>query len=71
MYCLSWLDPPTAPKDVKVDEIEPTSVKLSWKAPSDDGGSPIKNYVVEAKGPKDTEWHKVWNYRILVDSYLY
>ena len=55
---------------MKADEIEPTSVKLSWKAPSDDGGSPIKNYVVEAKGPKDTEWHKVRNYRILVDSYL-
>lgn len=44
---------------MKIDEIEPTSVGLSWKAPANDGGSPIKHYIIEAKTAKDADWVKV------------
>ncbi|KAI5639981.1 immunoglobulin i-set domain-containing protein [Phthorimaea operculella] len=39
--------PPTPPQDVDVSEIFQTSCVVAWKAPQDDGGSPIVKYVIE------------------------
>ncbi|GAA49621.1 twitchin, partial [Clonorchis sinensis] len=54
------IDVPGAPSgpleatDVKADEIT-----LSWKAPEDDGGEPITNYILEKKPKNSTVWEKV------------
>lgn len=37
--------PPQGP--LEVSDITPETCCLAWKAPLDDGGSPITNYVVE------------------------
>lgn len=38
---------PTVPQDVEVSEVFQTSCVVSWKAPQDDGGSPIIKYIIE------------------------
>ena len=35
-------DSPDEPKDVKIDKFDASSVTLKWKAPTNDGGNPIK-----------------------------
>lgn len=38
---------PTPPQDVEVAEVFQTSCVVAWKAPQDDGGSPIIKYIIE------------------------
>ena len=40
---------PSQPGIPQVTDITGTSCKLSWQAPSSDGGSPITGYVVERR----------------------
>ena len=35
-------DPPSEPRDVEIAKYDKSSVTLKWKAPTDDGGNPIK-----------------------------
>jgi len=41
------LDIPSPPLSVSVQEVRKNSVIIQWKAPEDDGGSPIKHFVTE------------------------
>ncbi|KER21602.1 hypothetical protein T265_15051, partial [Opisthorchis viverrini] len=50
-------DPPGAPENLKIDEFDRHSVTLNWKPPKDDGGNPIKGYLVERRIPGG-EWRK-------------
>lgn len=43
------LDTPSAPVNLKVQEITRESVTLSWEPPTLDGGAKIKNYIVEKR----------------------
>jgi len=49
--------PPLAPLDVS--EITPETCTLTWRPPSDDGGSPISNYVVERMDVSVGVWIKI------------
>lgn len=49
--------PPLGPLDVS--DITPETCTLSWRAPSDDGGAPISNYVVERMDVAVGVWLKI------------
>ena len=42
------LDKPTPPRNLQVKNVFSDRCTLFWQPPSDDGGSPITRYVVEA-----------------------
>ena len=50
---------PNEPENLRASDIKPESVKLTWKAPTDDGGSPVTAYAI-FKRPSGTEdWEEV------------
>jgi hypothetical protein len=55
-FCL--IDVPGAPRDAQVDSVSDDSVTLSWKAPEEDGGSYIMNYIIEKLDPDTGKWVK-------------
>lgn len=38
---------PSPPQNVEVSDVFQTSCVVAWKAPQDDGGSPLVKYVIE------------------------
>ena len=52
-FTLTVLSPPSPPLGpVKVSEVTQNGCKIAWKAPQDDGGSPLSEYIVETMEPK-------------------
>ena len=49
-------DVPDAPGKPKVNSTTATSANITWSAPTSDGGSPIKTYVIERKDNFSTRW---------------
>ena len=49
-------DVPDAPRFLQIENIYHDSVLLSWKAPLNDGGSSVTQYVVEKLEPPMTKW---------------
>lgn len=58
-YRLTVLDKPQAPTDLKLDSMTEDSVTLSWMPPVHDGGSPVKQYVIEKREASRRSWQKV------------
>ena len=52
-------DPPGQPGIPDVTDMTPDSMKLTWEAPDDDGGSPITNYIVEKRIQGEVKWSVV------------
>ena len=51
---------PSKPKGpLKVEDVTKTGCKLKWDKPEDDGGSPIKSYVVEKYDKATGRWSPV------------
>lgn len=50
-------DPPEGP--LEFDDIQARSVRVSWRPPSDDGGSDILGYVVERREVPKAAWYTV------------
>ncbi|KAL7669549.1 hypothetical protein ACOME3_010201 [Neoechinorhynchus agilis] len=51
------LGPPDRPVGpLKVNEVTKNSVALSWSPPADNGGKPIKNYIIEKMDVNSGEW---------------
>jgi len=48
--------PPNAPTLLEITDFDATVVRLKWKAPSNDGGSPVTFYIVEYKQRVEEEW---------------
>ena len=44
---------PDAPDQPKADRITKNSITLSWRAPRNDGGVPIKGYILQMKSKSD------------------
>lgn len=54
------LGKPTSPKGpLAVSDVTATGCKLQWKKPDDDGGVPIKEYVVEKMDTATGKWIRV------------
>lgn len=53
-------DKPASPQGpIEFKDVKADSVTLTWKPPLSDGGSPIKNYIVEKRDARKTSWTKV------------
>ena len=51
MFSLDLAEPP---QSVEVADVRHDFVKLSWKPPAFDGGSPVTSYVVEMRDKLQT-----------------
>ncbi|XP_038047568.1 titin-like [Patiria miniata] len=49
-------DVPDAPGKPKITSTTAKTANITWAAPPSDGGSPIKNYVIERKDRFSTRW---------------
>ena len=49
-------DVPGKPGQPEISDMVDSTLLLSWKAPSVDGGTPIINYIVEMKKKGDIKW---------------
>ena len=47
---------PSPPTEVTAEVTSATSVTVTWKAPTNDGGTPVIHYVVEYKAVDDRTW---------------
>ncbi|CAB3396936.1 unnamed protein product [Caenorhabditis bovis] len=59
-YCIGIqvTDRPCAPGKPAVEDQNVDSVRLRWAAPTNDGGSPVRNYTVEMAKEKENIWTK-------------
>ncbi|ESO84504.1 hypothetical protein LOTGIDRAFT_176120, partial [Lottia gigantea] len=53
------INPPEAPKQLKVAKVGQDFVLLDWKAPTEDGGSKVTGYKIEKCDEKSDKWVKV------------
>ena len=56
---LLYTVPPSPPVILGAVATGSTSISLQWAAGTDDGGSPLTNYVVEYRLPDETEFSDV------------
>ena len=54
-----YLAPPLAPQSLHVAKETSSSITVEWSEPSDDGGEPIRAYIIDVKGPNDREFENV------------
>ena len=47
---------PSSPLDLRVTKLDASSVNLSWRLPSSNGGSPITDYLIEVSGNNGSAW---------------
>lgn len=58
--CRVFVGPPSKPSGpIAVKDLDRNSVTIEWKAPKDDGGSPVTRYVIEKRDAKRSLWSPV------------
>ena len=55
---LTISDPASEPGKPEIVDYDKNYVALKWTPPKNDGGSPVKKYIIEKK-PKYGDWDKV------------
>lgn len=61
--CVVCADPPDPPTRLKIQSVRKGAVNLTWKAPKNDGGSPVTHYSVDllcwdASGTQKESWRR-------------
>ena len=59
--CFLWyiLDKPSKPLGpIEFSDVKESSVTLSWKPPSSDGGKPVEKYIIEQRDLRRSTWVK-------------
>ena len=51
------LAPPLPPETFRVARETTSTVVLQWSHPLDDGGAPIDEFLIDLKGPHDSNFH--------------
>ncbi|XP_072180965.1 twitchin-like [Diadema setosum] len=59
IIAITVLDKPQSPTNLSITETTPESATVTWTPPSDDGGSPVIDYVIEKRDMKRNTWVKV------------
>ncbi|XP_072180962.1 twitchin-like [Diadema setosum] len=52
-------DAPSAPSRPDVSNVDSTELTLTWSPPSSDGGSPVTNYIIEARDRFGLRWSPI------------
>ena len=52
-------DPPSAPRKLHVTLHEKNTVHLAWSPPEQDGGAPIRRYIIEGQCEDDKDFRLV------------
>ena len=69
LFCFIWTDVPAPPEEVKLTQLSPTSIELTWSVPFSDGGSPIIGYNVNQKDAFSPRWNQITSEPIQELSY--
>lgn len=59
IYCNISALPSSPVGPLEITNVQRTAISIKWKAPKDDGDSPILGYIVERKTPKALLWTRV------------
>ena len=59
MFLSTFPDPPSAPQNLCITDINKNLFSLSWDKPKSDGGSPVTGYVVELRTPPSVDYKPV------------
>ena len=58
VLCRNPYDVPSPPRNLHVTEILGQTVHLQWDAPENDGGKPVRGYIIERRDVNRTTWLK-------------
>ena len=58
VLCKNPYDVPSPPRNITVTEIVGQTVHIQWDAPENDGGKPVRGYIIERRDMQRTSWLK-------------
>ena len=58
-FVVVFTDKPGAPEELSVSDITAESCTLHWQPPKDNGGSDIRDYIIEKREANRRSWNKI------------
>lgn len=68
LFQFAVADTPDKPGVPEIVDYDSNFVELAWSEPSNNGGSPITDYIIEAKTKFTTIWSKVAKVGLFANS---